>query len=192
MGRRKSTVNFVAVSDITKPATDQEGILVTVEGRGGDTATNREKALELVNRMWEDGEIAAEHFPDGVTQDNLFYVPDDNPEPLNPAALSPIVQGAQEIIQLTKLQLEAQDAADEAAPYIPIIEAVLARTRPLTPEERELAKERKYGKVIERMGAVIASQEDYQAQCTGHGQLILNAIAWQHQQKSAIALPEEE
>ena len=47
-----------------------------------------------------------------------------------------MVQGAQEIIKLTKLQIEVQDAASEAAPYIPIVEAVLDRTRPLTPEER--------------------------------------------------------
>jgi len=192
MARRKSTVNFVAVSDSQQPADQQEGILVTVEGRGGDTPHNRAKALELINQMWEEGEIADDQFPDGVALDNLVYVPETEGEgEPEPETLAPIVQGAQEIIQLTRLQIEAQEAAEEAAPYIPIIEVVLDRSRPLSAEEKELAKERKYGKVIERMGMAIATQEDYQAQCSGHGRLILNAIAWQQQQQTAITPPEE-
>lgn len=187
MARRKSTVNFVAVSDTQQPADQQEGILVTVEGRGGDTPQNRAKALELINQMWEEGEIADDQFPDGVALDNLVYVPETEGEvEPEPETLAPIVQGAQEIIQLTRLQIEAQEAAEEATPYIPIIEAVLDRSRPLSAEEKELAKERKYGKVIERMGLAIATQEDYQAQCSGHGRLILNAIAWQQQQAPIV------
>ena len=97
--------------------------------------------------------------------------------------LLPVVQGAQEIIELTKLQVEVQEAAEETAPYAPIIEAILDRSRPLSPEEKDLAKEKKYGKVINRMGFAIASQEEYQANCTGNGRLILNAIAWQLNQE---------
>lgn len=187
MAKSKTVTHFVAVSDLSKPVAEQEGVLLAVEGRGGDTEKNRAKALELVNQMWESGDIEADKFPDGIAQEHIFYVPPQSTQLRSPQALNqdppllPIVQGAQEIIQLTKLQIEAQEAAQEAEPYAPIIEAVLDRTRPLTPEEKELAKERKYGKIIERLGYAIASQEEYRETCTGNGKLILNAIAWQLQ-----------
>lgn len=183
MARQKSVAHFVAVSDLSKSPNEQQGILVTVEGRGGDTAKNRDRALELVNQMWETGDISADQFPDGITQDNIFFVPPPEEQGKNQqeTELPPIVQGAKEIIELTKLQIEVQEAAEEAAPYAPIVEAVLERNRPLTPQEKDMAKEKKYGKTIERVGVAIANQEDYWENCTGHGQLILNAIAWQQQ-----------
>ena len=181
MVKGKAVSYFVAVSDISKPALEQEGILLEVEGRGGDTQKNRDKALSIIQQKWENGEIEPDKFPDGVTLENIFYVPPDSPKlkSTEETPIPPVVQGAQEIIKLTKLQIEVQDAASETAPYIPIIEAVLDRTRPLTTEEKDLAKEKKYGKTIERMGAAIANQEEYQQSCTGNGKMILNAIAWQ-------------
>ncbi len=185
MAKTKAVSYFVAVSDTSQPMEEQEGILLEVESRGGDTPKNRAKALEMVTQMWERGEIDDERFPDGIASDNIFYVP---PEDSSPAAsesgvtqpeLPPVLQGAQEIIQLTKLQIEVQEAAAEAAPYTSIIEAVLDRTRPLTSEEKKLAKEKKYGKTIERIGSAIANQEEYRDNCTGNGKLILNAISWQ-------------
>ena len=185
MRKTKAVTYFVAVSDISKPVAEQEGILLEVDGRGGDTQKNRDRALSIINQMWENGEIEADTFPDGITLDHIFYVPPNSPQLKSPQSLNssgkllPVVQGAQEIIQLTKLQIEVQEAAEEATPYIPIIEAVLDRSRPLTIEEKDLAKEKKYGKVIERVGAAIANQEEFQETCTGNGKLILNAIAWQ-------------
>ncbi|MGB0562225.1 MAG: hypothetical protein ACPGVO_10525 [Spirulinaceae cyanobacterium] len=193
--------HFVAISDLSQAPESQEGILVTVEGRGGDTKRNRAQALDRITQMWESGVIAEHLFPDGISQANVQFVPPledfnsmaDNPEgtspELAPPKLAPIVQGAQEIVELTKLQIEAQDAAHEAGPYVPIIQAVIERSRPLTDEEKALAKEKKYGKLIERFGAAIAKQEEYQAQCTGNGKLILNAIAW-HQEQTQPTLPQ--
>ena len=192
MAKTKNVEHFVAVSDTSKSPAEQEGVLVAVEGRGGDTPKNRAQALEQVNQMWENGEIAEDKFPDGISQDNIFYVPTPEGATMTDpgSGLAPIVQGAQEIVQLTKLQIEVQEAAEEAAPYTPIVEAVLERSRPLTPEEKNLAKEKKYGKTIERLGLAVATQEDFQAQCTGYGKLILNAIAWQlSQQPAAVAAP---
>lgn len=185
MAKTSSVTHFVAVSDLSKPVANQEGILIEVEGKGGDNQKNRAKALEILNQMWEKGEIEADKFPDGLTQENIFYVPANSPHLQSPQALKeaqkllPVVQGAQEIIQLTKLQIEVQQAAEEAEPYVPIIQAVLERTRPLTAEEKDLAKDKKYGKTLEKLGAAIAGQEEYQENCTGNGNLILNAIAWQ-------------
>jgi hypothetical protein len=186
MARQKAVTHFVAVSDLSQPAAKQEGILIEVEGKGGDTPQNRSKALEIIQQMWERGEIETNKFPDGMTSEHLFYVPPESPrlqeQQVNDKKtdnLAPILQGAQEIVQLTRLQIEVQEAAEEASPYIPIIQAVLERARPLSAEEKELAKDKKYGKTLERLGSAVAEQEDYREHCTGNGNLILNAIAWQ-------------
>lgn len=185
MVKRKSVNHFVAVSDLSQPAEAQEGILVEVEGQEGDTPQNRKKALEILGQMWEKGEIESDQFPDGLADENILYVPASNQkgegkgEIEESLKLSPIVQGAQEIVQLTRLQLEVQEVAEEAAPYVPIIQAILERTRPLTVEEKAIVKDKKYGKTLEKLGALIAEQEDYHERCTGQASLILNAIAWQ-------------
>ena len=185
MAPASAVSHFVAVSDLSKPASEQEGILVEVSGTGGDTKKNRAKALDIVQEMWEKEEIDVNRFPDGLTQEHIFYVPSDSPKVKSNKAVSdsqellPIVQGAKEIIQLTKLQLEVQEASEQAEQYVPIIKVVLERSRPLTPEEKDLAKDKKYGKTIEKLGSVVAAQEEYQENCSGNGSLVLNAIAWQ-------------
>lgn len=185
MAKNSNVSQFVAVSDLSKPANQQEGILVEVKGAGGDTVKNRAKALEIVQQMWEQEEIDANLFPDGITSENIFYVPaieakdKTTATDSNSQGITPIIEGAQEIIQLTKLQIEAQEAAEQAEPYVPIIQVILDRTRPLTKEEKELVKDKKYGKTLEKLGSVVATQEEFQASCSGNGALILNAIAWQ-------------
>ncbi len=185
MGRRKSVSHFVAVSDLSQPPEKQEGILVEVEGRGGDTPVNRKRALEILGAMWENGEIEADKFPDGLTDENILYVPpterkeEREPEEEDSADLPPIVRGAREIVRLTRLQVEVQESAEEAAPYVPIIQAILDRSRPLTIEEKELVKDKKYGKTLERLGLSIAEQEECHERVTGQAQLIINAIEWQ-------------
>ena len=188
MAKTSPVSHFVAVSDLSKPPAEQEGILVEVSGTPGDTKKNRAKALDIVQEMWEKEEIDLNRFPDGLTSDHIFYVPSDSPQVKSSKAVSdsqellPIVQGAKEIIQLTKLQLEVQEASEQAQQYVPIIKTVLERSRPLSPEEKELAKDKKYGKTIEKLGSIVAAQEEYQESCTGNGSLILNAIAWQLEQ----------
>ena len=183
MAKTPAVSHFVAVSDLDKPAAEQEGIIIEVPGTG-DTKKNRAKALDIAREMWEKEEIDVDRFPDGLTPDHIFYVPSDSPQ-INTKTVSdnqellPIVQGAQEIIQLTKLQLEVQEASEQAQQYVPIIKVVLERSRPLTDEEKELAKDKKYGKTIEKLGSVVAAQEEFQESCTGNGNLVLNAIAWQ-------------
>ena len=188
MARRKSVTHFVAVSDLSQPPSEQEGILIEVPHKGGDSPANREKALEIVSKMWEKGEIEADLFPNGLSESNLVYVPPESPRLQSSEAiqasrpLPPIVEGAQEIIHLTKLQLEVQEAAEAAAPYVPIIEAVLSGTRPLNSSEREMARDRKYAKVISRLGEIVASQSEYRERGTEKAKLILNAISWQCEQ----------
>ncbi|WP_204104510.1 MULTISPECIES: hypothetical protein [Spirulina sp. CCY15215] len=196
MARTKSIVHYVAVSDLSQPPEEHQGFRIEVEGRGGDTEKNREKALEIVNQKWENGEIAEDKFPDGITRDNIFYVPPQSAKgnmETTDQELLPIVQGAQEIVQLTKLQIEVQEAAEEASPYTPIIEVILDRSRPLSSEEKDLAKDKKYGKIIERVGVAIANQEEFRENCTGNGKLILNAIAWNLESHPLLSLkPESE
>ncbi|MEL6502139.1 MAG: hypothetical protein AAFQ23_12185 [Cyanobacteria bacterium J06623_1] len=189
MAKSPAVAHFVAVSDLSKPADQQEGILIEVAGTG-DTKKNRAKALDLVQEMWEKEEIDVDRFPDGLTPDHIFHVPSNSPQVKSTKKVSdsqellPIVQGAQEIIRLTKLQLDVQEASEQAEQYVPIIKVVLERSRPLTAEEKELAKDKKYGKTIEKLGSIVAEQEDFQESCTGNGNLVLNAIAWQLNQKA--------
>ena len=184
MAKTSAVSHFVAVSDLSKPATEQEGILIEVSGTG-DSKKNRAKALDIVREMWEKEEIDVNRFPDGLTPDHIFYVPSNSPQVKSTKAVSdsqsvlPIVQGAKEIIELTKLQLEVQEISEQAKQYVPIIKVVLERSRPLTSEEKELAKDKKYGKTIEKLGSIVAAQEEFQETCSGNGNLILNAIAWQ-------------
>jgi hypothetical protein len=184
MAKSPAVSHFVAVSDLSKPAAEQEGILIEVPGTG-DTKSNRAKALNIVQEMWEQEKIDVNRFPDGLTPDHIFHVPSDSPQVKSNQVVSdnqellPIVQGAQEIIQLTKLQLEVQEASEQAEQYVPIIKVVLERSRPLSMEEKELAKDKKYGKTIEKLGSVVAAQEEFQETCSGNGNLVLNAIAWQ-------------
>ncbi|GAB4553102.1 MAG: hypothetical protein Tsb0014_46680 [Pleurocapsa sp.] len=198
MAKTPAVSHFVAVSDLSKSPNEQEGILIEVKAAGGDTRKNRERALDIVREMWEKEEIEVNLFPDGITQENIFYVPPVNSsnkaaaKDKNTPVIAPIVQGAQEIIQLTKLQLEAQEASEQAAQYVPIIKAILDRSRPLTPEEKELAKDKKYGKTLEKLGSVIASQEEFQENCSGNGALILNAIAWQLNQTADSTIAEKD
>ena len=188
MSRRKSVTHFVAVNDLEQPPSKQEGLLIEVPKKGGDIPSNREQALQIVLNKWEKGEIEPDLFPNGLSDENIFYVPPDSPRlqksetQKESAPIPPIVEGAQEIIQLTKLQLEVQQAAEEAAPYVPIIEAVLSGTRPLNSSEREIARDKKYAKTISKLGEMVASQSDYRESCTGNGKLILNAIRWQCEQ----------
>ena len=187
MAKTPAVSHFVAVSDLSKPAAEQEGILVEIPGTG-DTKKNRAKALEVVQEMWEKEEIDVNRFPDGLTSEHIFFVPSDSPQVKSTKTVSdsqellPIVQGAKEIIELTKLQLEVQEISEQAQQYIPIIKVVLERSRPLSAEEKELAKDKKYGKTIEKLGSIVAAQEEYQEGCTGNGSLVLNAIAWQLEQ----------
>ncbi len=188
MPRSKSVTHFVAVNDLEQPPSEQEGLLIEVPHKGGDIPSNREKAIQIVMKKWEKGEIEADLFPNGLSAENIFYVPPDSPRLQKSEAkkeshpIPPIVEGAQEIIHLTKLQLEVQEAAEEAAPYVPIIEAILSGTRPLSSSEREIARDKKYAKAIAKLGEMVASQSDYRESCKGNAKLILNAIAWQCEQ----------
>lgn len=107
MSVNSSVSYFVAVSELDKSPEEQEGILIEVKGKGGDTKKNRSKALSIIHQMWEKGEIEPDLFPDGISPENIFYVPADRPNLKSSSALkesqtlSPVVQGAQEIIQLT-------------------------------------------------------------------------------------------
>ena len=114
MSRRKSVTHFVAVNDLEQPPSEQEGLLIEVPKKGGDIPSNREQALQIVLKKWEKGEIEADLFPNGLSESNIFYVPPDSPRLQKSEAqkeshpIAPIVERAQEIIHLTKLQLEVQ------------------------------------------------------------------------------------
>ncbi len=107
MPRSKSVTHFVAVNDLEQPPLEQEGLLIEVPKKGGDIPSNREQALQIVLNKWEKGEIEPDLFPNGLSDESIFYVPPDSPRLQKLEAqkeshpIPPIVEGAQEIIHLT-------------------------------------------------------------------------------------------
>jgi hypothetical protein len=185
MARKASVTHFVAVSDLSRSLKSQEGILIEVAGKGGDSPENRAKALEIAAQMWENGAIEAGQFPDGLTAENIVYVPPDSSpelllkkEPQN-EPIPPIVKGAQEIIELTKLQLEVQQMVEDAKVYLPIIQTLLDGKRPLTVKEKDLVQDKQFSKTLEKLALTIAKQDKYRSEGVKYAKLILNAITWQ-------------
>jgi hypothetical protein len=185
MARKAFVTHFVAVSDLSRPLKSQEGILIEVAGKGGDSPENRAKALEIAAQMWENGAIEAGQFPDGLTEENIVYVPPDSSpelflkkEPKN-EPIPPIVKGAQEIIELTKLQLEVQQMVEDAKVYLPIIQTLLDGKRPLTAKEKDLVQDKQFSKTLEKLALTIAKQDKYRSEGVKYAKLILNAITWQ-------------
>ncbi len=93
MPRGKLTGEYVAVSDLTKGVNQQEGYLLIVEGRGGYTDKNRQKALSLALCKYEKEEFPVDEFPDGITLEHILPAA-PYPPILNEQELLPIQIGA--------------------------------------------------------------------------------------------------
>lgn len=190
MSRTKSQVHFVAIDDVTKAQDSLEGFLISFSGHGGDSMTNRKKALEIAQQQWSEGKIEESMFSQGLSEENIVFIPADSPrltqseeESKETEELPPIVQGAQEIIELTRLQLQVEELGDEVKPYKPIIEAILSGERSLTSSEREIVKDKKYSKGLIKFAETIAEQEDYRERVSENVHLILNRLDWEAEQK---------
>lgn len=179
MPRGKSTVEYVVISDLTKPVDEQEGYVLVVEGRGGYTDKNRQKALELALCKYEEEEFPVDEFPDGIT---LEHVLPAAPEPpiLDEQELLPIQIGAREAADLARLQADVQDAIEEIMPYKETLEKLKNYGNEFQPmlsnEEKEQVRDKNFPKALNQMASAIISQDDYQKSCTGNYKLIIKII----------------
>lgn len=179
MSRRKSVVEYTVVEDPSKSPSEQQGYALVIEGRGGDTEKNRARALEVALTKYENGEIPADRFKNGLGAENILYVPPPkgkDEEEEEEETLLPIQLGAREAIEKTKLALATHQAVQEVLPYLPLLKLVSDydnRPRKLTSEEMNTASDKGYGKAIEKFGAAVAEEQQFHANSTGNDKLII-------------------
>ena len=189
MPRGKSTVEYVAINDLTKPINEQSGYVLVVEGRGGYTDKNRQKALELALHKYSSGELPIDKFPDGLTLEHIL--PDaDSGSDVGEIELLPIQVGAREAADLARLQADVQDAIEEVMPYQGVLEKLKdlqSSSLPmLTNEEKEQVLDKNFSKALHQMASAIANQSDYQQQCSGSYKLIIDIISEYKRETSSI------
>ncbi len=174
MTRQKSTVSYTVIDDLSLPPESQKGTVIQVDGRGGDTARNRERAFEMALKMFEDGELTG--FPDGLNIENIVYTP-----PIEEAApteeLRPIQRAAREAIKTVELYIQKQEAVDAATPCLEILEIAASNNgKRLTSEQVSCAKDRSFAKLINGLADAIASQEVFLESAEGLTEMIAGII----------------
>ena len=174
MTRQKSTVSYTVIDDLSLPPEAQKGTVIQVDGRGGDTSRNRERAFEIALKMFEDGELTG--FPDGLNIENIIYTPPiDEPSP--PGELRPIQRAAREAIKTVELYIQKQEAVDAATPCLEILEIAAANNgKRLTSEQVSHAKDRSFAKLINSLADAIASQEVFFESAEGLTEMIAAII----------------
>ncbi len=191
MPRRKSTVEYVAISDLSIPSKEQEGYLLIVEGRGGYTEKNQEKALELALTKFQSGEIPSDSFPDGIT---LEHIKPAAPLPSNEvdSELLPIQIGAREVAELARLYVEVQDTIKSALPYRETLKKLTdCGNDPqswLTDEEKEQIRNNKFSKALTQAANAIAAQDNYRQTCSDNYKLILGVLEEYSKKRRSSAL----
>ncbi len=179
MARRKSTVEYVAISDLSIPPTEQEGYLLVVEGRGGYTEKNQSKALELALTKFQSGDIPSDSFPDGIT---LEHIKPAAPLTLNlvESELLPIQIGAREVAELARLHVEVQDTIKLALPYRETLkkltDCVSESQSWLTDEEKEQIRNKNFANALTQAANAIAAQDNYRQTCSDNYKLILGVL----------------
>lgn len=175
MTRQKSTVSYTVIDDLSLPPETQKGTVIQVEGRGGDTPKNRERALEIALKMFEDGEITG--FPDGLNLENIVYTPPVD-EPATPEeTLRPIQRAAREALKTVELFIQKQEAIDAATLCLEILEIAVANNgKRLTYEQVAQAKDRSFGKTINNLADAIATQEIFLESAEGLTEMITSII----------------
>ena len=174
MTRQKSTVSYTVIDDLSLPPEAQKGTVIQVDGRGGDTSRNRERAFEMALKMFEDGELTG--FPDGLNIENIIYTP-----PIDEASpaeeLRPIQRAAREAIKTVELYIQKQEAVDAATPCLEIIEIAAGNNgKRLTSEQVSCAKDRSFAKLINGLADAIASQEVFLESAEGLTEMIAAII----------------
>ncbi len=175
MTRQKSTVNYTVIDDLSLPPEAQKATVIQVEGRGGDTQKNRERALEMALKMFENGEITG--FPDGLNLENIVYTPPIEESATPEEDLRPIQRAAREALKTVELFIQKQEAIEAATPCLEILEIAAANNgKRLTSEQITQAKDRSFGKTINNLADAIATQEIFLESSEGLTEMITAII----------------
>lgn len=179
------TLNYLIIDDLEQPPEQRVGTLVRLSGRR-DSAKTRQGAIELVRKLWEEDLLPADRFANGIHQDSIMAVS----EPTDTQTLLPVERGAQELCQLLSLQVTHQQTCQEARPLVSLVQAVLDNERSLTPDELELASDRKTGKLLQKVASSHAELSRFRDSMSGDARLILEIIRAETPGDVAIQSPE--
>ena len=160
MARRKATVNYLIVDDLSVPPEEQKGTLIAVEGRQ-DTEANRKKALETAMQLWEDGEL--EGFADGLSLDNVMFAPGNSATSGAKVAATaelPLQKAARDAVALINLSIDRAEAISEATPLLPILEAAEKGER-LTEEQKNQARDKSFSKILTRLANSVTEHQQF-------------------------------
>ncbi|MGC9503703.1 hypothetical protein [Baaleninema sp.] len=167
----KGIVSYLIVDNLEKPPGSREGVIVRLFGRR-DSPRTREAAIDLVRHLWEEDRLPAERFANGITEESIMAVSEPTPN----ADLLPVERGAQELSHLLNLQVSHQQACHDARPLVSVVQAVLEDKRPLSPEELEIAGDRKTAKTLQKVASTCAELTRFRESMSGDAKLVLDII----------------
>lgn len=179
-------VSYLILDDPDRPPERCYGTIVRLAARR-DTTRTRETAIELVQHLWESDRLPAERFANGISKDSIMAVS----EPTDTPNLLPVERGAQELCHLLNLQVSHQQACTDARPLVSLVQAVLEDARSLTPEELELAGDRKTAKILQKVATTRAELSRFRESMSGDASLILEIIRAESPDNVQIDSPAE-
>jgi len=162
MGRKKATVNYLIVDDLSVPPEDQKGTLIAVEGRR-NTEGNRQKALDKAIELWQEGQI--EGFPDGLSLENVLFAPGASGPAIDSSSAAteeelPLQKAARDVVTLIDLLIHRGQAIQEATPLLPILEAA-EKGQKLTEEQTAQAKDKSFSKILTRLANSVTEHQQF-------------------------------
>ncbi|MBP0012556.1 MAG: hypothetical protein J7540_09750 [Roseofilum sp. SID2] len=162
MGRKKATVNYLIVDDLSVPPEDQKGTLIAVEGRR-NTEANRQKALDKAIELWQEGQL--EGFADGLSLENVIFAPGTSGAATETYSASseeelPLQKAARDVITLIDLLIHRGEAIQEATPLLPILEAA-EKGQKLTEEQTAQARDRSFSKILTRLATSVTEHQTF-------------------------------
>ncbi|MDB9518087.1 hypothetical protein PN466_14140 [Roseofilum reptotaenium CS-1145] len=162
MGRKKATVNYLIVDDLSVPPEDQKGTLIAVEGRR-NTEPNRQKALDKAIELWQEGQL--EGFADGLSLENVIFAPGTSGTATEAYSASseeelPLQKAARDVITLIDLLIHRGEAIQEATPLLPILEAA-EKGQKLTEEQTAQARDRSFSKILTRLATSVTEHQTF-------------------------------
>ncbi len=162
MARKKATVNYLIVDDLSVPPEDQKGMLIAVEGRR-NTEANRQKALEMAIELWQEGQL--EGFPDGLSIENVVFAPGNSAVVSEESSAHsdvelPLQKAARDVVTLIDLLINRGEAIAEAVPLLPILEAA-EKGQKLTEEQAAQARDKSFSKIITRLANSVTDHQQF-------------------------------
>ncbi|WP_017661015.1 hypothetical protein [Baaleninema simplex] len=167
----KGIVSYLIVDNLETPPRLREGVIVRLFARR-DSPRTREAAIDLVRSLWEEDRLPAERFANGITEESIMAVSEPTPN----TDLLPVERGARELCHLLNLQVAHQQACHDARPLVSVVRAVLEEQRPLSPEELEIAGDRKTAKILQKVASTCAELTRCRESTSGDAKLVLDII----------------